>query len=88
MGEPLDVLPEAIPVECLDRVDDPSVQLAPARLQQSAVRDLVGEGVLEGVLEIWIQSGLVEELGRLESVQSVPEPLVREISDCLEGTRP
>ena len=46
MGEPLDLLAEAILVERLDRLDDPRVKLAPALLQQSAVRDLVRERVL------------------------------------------
>ena len=50
MGEPLDVLAEAIAVERLDGVDDPRVKLAAALLQQAAVRDLVRERVLEGVL--------------------------------------
>ena len=52
MGEPLDLLAEAIPVERLDRLDDPRVQRAPALLEQAAVGHLVGERVLEGVLEI------------------------------------
>jgi hypothetical protein len=35
MGEPLDLLAEAIPVERLDGVDDPRVKLAPAFAQGS-----------------------------------------------------
>ena len=35
MGEPLDLLAEAIPVERLDRVHDPRVELAPPLLQQA-----------------------------------------------------
>src|SRR5437016_2266017 len=60
MGKSLDLLAETIPVERLDRADDPSVKLAAAIVQQSPVRDLVRERVLEGVLEIGIEPGLVE----------------------------
>ena len=38
MGEPLDLLAEAIPVERLDRVHDPRVKIASPLLQQAAVR--------------------------------------------------
>jgi hypothetical protein len=50
-------------VERLDRDNDPRVQLAAPFLQQPAVRDLVRERLLEGVLEVWEQPGLVEKLG-------------------------
>ena len=84
MGEPLDLLAEAIPVERLDRVDDPRVKLAAPLLQQAAVRDLVGERVLEGVLEIREEPGLVEELGGLQVVEPATERLVRQLGDRLE----
>ena len=38
MGEPLDLLAEAIAVERLDRVDDARVKLAAPLLQQPAIR--------------------------------------------------
>ena len=62
--EPLDLLGQALGVERLDGLDDPGVQRAPALLEQAAVGDLVGERVLEGVLEIREQARLVEELRR------------------------
>jgi len=46
------------PVERLDRGDDPRVKLATTLLQQPAVRHLVSERVLEGVLEIRIERPL------------------------------
>src|SRR5882672_10879292 len=81
MGEPLDLLAEAIPVEGLDRLDDSRVQLAATLLQQTAVRDLVRERVLEGVFEIRRQSRLVNELGGLQVVQSATQRLVRQLGD-------
>ena len=66
MGEPLDVLGQALGVERLDGVDDPGVERAPAILEQAPVGHLVGERMLEGVLEIREEARLVQELGRLE----------------------
>ena len=66
MGEPLDMLAEAIPVECLDRVDDPCVQLTATLLQQTAVSHLVGKGVLKRVLGIRKEARLVEQLSVLQ----------------------
>ena len=54
------------PRGALDGLDDPRVEHPPALLQQAAVGDLVRERVLEGVLEIREEAGLVEELGGLE----------------------
>ena len=56
-------------MERLDRLDDPRVKLAAALLQQAAVGHLVRERVLERVLEIREEPGLVEELGGLQVVE-------------------
>jgi hypothetical protein len=77
VGEPLDLLAEAIRVYPLDRTDELRVKDPPALLQQGAVRDLVGERVLEGVLELGEYAGLVEELGDPEPVEASTERLVR-----------
>ena len=55
------------------------MQHAPALLEQAPVGDLVGERVLEGVLEIREQARLVEELRPLE----VPEPLAQAVLGLL-----
>ena len=77
MSEPLDLLAEAIGVGPLDRVDDPRVKLAATLLQQSTVRDFMRERVLEGVLEIRKEPGLVKELGCLQAIESATERPVR-----------
>ena len=69
MGESFYLLAKAIRVQPFQRPDDPCVKLAAALLQQSAVRDLVRECVLEGVLEIWKEPRLVNELGGLQAVE-------------------
>jgi hypothetical protein len=85
MRESLDLSAEAIPVERLDRRDDPRVKLASALLPQAAVGDCVSERVVEGVLEIRIEPGLVEELGGLQVVESAAERLVRQLGDRLSS---
>ena len=51
MGETLDVLAQAVGIEAFDRVDDPRVERAAALVEQAAVGHLVGQRVLEGVLQ-------------------------------------
>ena len=52
IGEPLDVIGAAIGVEALDGPRDAGVELSAALLQEARVRHVVGQRVLEGVLEI------------------------------------
>jgi hypothetical protein len=73
MGEPLDVLTEAISVERLDCVHDSRVKVAAPLVQQTAVRDLMRKRVLEGVFEVWEEARLVEELGGLEMGEPTPQ---------------
>ena len=66
VGQPLDLLGEALGREPLDGLDDAGVQGAPPLLEQALVGHLVGERVLERVLEVGEEARLVEELGGLE----------------------
>jgi len=61
--ETLDVLGDSIRVHALHHLDDPGVERPPSLLEETRVRDLVGERVLERVL----QDG-VEKLSRLFGV--------------------
>ena len=87
MREPLDVLAEPITMNSLDRLDDAPVYRATALLQKSPVGDLVGQRVLEGVLEIGEQRGLVQELGRLQLRQPRPELFLRLLGKSREAGR-
>src|SRR5262245_13834543 len=84
MGESLGVLAETVPMEGLDRVDEPRVQRAPALQQQATIRDLLRERMLEGVLKIRKQPRLVEELGRLQMFEPSTELVLREFGNRLE----
>src|SRR5262249_36773010 len=81
LSEPLDLAGRVILVEPLDRLDDPAVKRTSTLAQEPAIRDLVHESVLEGILEIGIQAGLVEEFGRLQGLQAAPELVLRKVGD-------
>jgi hypothetical protein len=53
------------------------VQSALALVEKASVRHFVGERVLESVFQIRKQTGLVEELRRLEMRKATTEFLVR-----------
>ena len=76
MGQPLDLLGQALGVEPLDGLDDPGVERAPPVLEQAVVGHLVREGVLEGVLEVGHEPRLVEELGGLQVRETAPQGLL------------
>src|SRR6266851_3012376 len=71
-------------MERFDGADDACVKLASPLLQQSTVRDVVSERVLEGIFAIREEPGLVKKLGGLKVVESAPERLVRQLGDRLE----
>jgi hypothetical protein len=52
MGQPFYLFVEPAGVELLHRLHDAGVKCATALVQHTAIRHLVGERVLEGVLEI------------------------------------
>src|SRR5215510_3143539 len=76
MGAPLDLGAQGIWGEPLERLEDSPVQLATSILRKAFIRDLVGERVLEGVLEVWRDSRLVKKLHRLKLVEAAPQGIV------------
>src|SRR5262245_31379060 len=60
------------------------MQLLSAGLQQTAVGDFVGKGVLEGVLKVGKELRLVEEFCRLQACKVAPEHVLRRIHNPLE----
>ena len=88
VGDPLDVLSEAIRVERLECVDDPAVQHAPSLLNEARVGHLVGQRVLEHVFDAREQARLVEdlvqELARLKMGETAPQDIVGQLGHRLE----
>ena len=66
VGQALDLLGQSVGIQLLQGRDNAGVQPAPSLLQEAAVGHLLGEGVLEGILDLGEEACLVEELGRLQ----------------------
>src|SRR5215475_4994767 len=60
------------------------MEFASAPVEQAGIRYLVCQSVLEGVLEIGVTAGLVEELSRLQDVEAAAERFLRQVSNRLE----
>ena len=73
MSELLDVLPQAVGIQTLEGADDRPVQRLSALRQEAPVGDVVGQGVLEHVLELGKQARLVHELRSLQAPETPPE---------------
>src|SRR6185295_4289042 len=84
MGESLDLLPQSVALESLDRFNDPRVDGAPAIGEEAAVRHLLRERMLEGVLGIGKQACLVQELGGLQHRKLSAHALLGIISDRVQ----
>ena len=80
----LGVLDESIRVQALDRRRDPGVQLAATLGRQALVRHLVRQDVLEGVRMLREETGLVQELGRLEVGEATVQGLLGWLSNSLQ----
>jgi hypothetical protein len=76
VGEPIDLLGQPVTRERFDGLHDPRVQRAAPVVEQTAVRHLVGQRVLERQLKLRKQAPLVEELGGLELRQAVPQLVI------------
>ncbi len=77
MRQAFDLFGHPISSERLEGLDDAGMQRPPPLLEQTAVGDLVGESVLEGVFVIGKQPGFVEELAGLQMRQRAPQGCLR-----------
>ena len=84
VGEPLGLLGAALGREPLDGLGDASVQGALLLMEQPLVRHLVRERMLERVLEVREESGLVEELGGLQAGEVGAHLVLRRVGDRQE----
>src|SRR5262245_40505751 len=77
IGELLDVFSEAIGKAYLDGFHEPGMEQAAALGRQSRIDRLVGQRVLERVLEVGEQACLLEELGGLKAPKPGAHHLLR-----------
>jgi hypothetical protein len=79
-----DLCCQAVGREGLHDLDDPRMQHPPPLLRETAIRYVVGQGVLEAVGMLWDEVGLVEELGRLEMSKAVVHGYLGQLGDRLQ----
>jgi hypothetical protein len=84
VGQEFDRLGHPLSGEHLESLDDPGVQCPPSLLEQRLVGHLLGEGVLEGVLDLGEQARLVEELGGLQMGEAPAERRLGHLGHGLE----
>src|SRR6266700_4619624 len=84
MGESLDLLPQSVALESLDLRDNPRVDGAPAIGEETAVRHLLCQRVLEGVLRIGKQACRIQKLRGLQKRELSAHALLGFIGDGLE----
>jgi hypothetical protein len=73
VGQPFDLLGQAVSIESLNGLDDAGVECPPPVTEEALIRHLAGEGVLEGISARREVMRLVEELGGLEMGETSPE---------------
>jgi hypothetical protein len=84
VGEPFDLVGQALRVEPFDGLHDAAVEGTPPFLQQAPIGHLMGEGMFEGVLEVGEDGCLVEELAGLQVREAQAERLLRLLRDGLQ----
>ena len=73
MGEPLHVLAQPLGIEALEGLHDPGMELALLFPQQRVVGDPARQCVLEDVVRLLEQAGVIDELGARRRSQGVSE---------------
>ena len=83
--QPFDLLgqPARAP-SALEGLDNARVQHPPPLLQQAAVGHLVRQGMLEGVVLLGEQAGLIQKLGRLQVRQAAVQRLLGQVGNGLQ----
>jgi hypothetical protein len=84
MCEPLDLLAKPVGKKPFYRIHDSRVDVAAAFVEHSAVGDVVGEGVLEGVLQVGKELCRVEKLGSLQIVEQTAKPVFCQPANCMQ----
>ena len=62
VGQDLVVLLQASNIELLDGLGNATMDLSPTLLEQALISDLLREGVLEDVFQLWIEGLLADDL--------------------------
>ena len=84
MGEPLDLLAQPVGVKLFHGIHDARVDVAATFVEHPAVGDVVGEGVLEGVLQVRKELCRVEKFSSLQIVEQTAKLVLCQPADCMQ----
>ena len=84
MGEPLDLLAQPVGVKLFYGIHDARVDVAAALAEHPAVGDVVGEGVLEGILQVRKELCRIKKFGILQIAEQAAEVVVRQPGNCTQ----
>src|SRR5262249_53948386 len=84
MGEPLDLLAEPVGVQLFYGIHDARVDVATALVEHSSVGDVVGEGVLEGVLQVRKELCRIEKFSSLQLVEQTAKLVLCKPTNCMQ----
>src|SRR5262245_39850672 len=84
VGQPLDLLDYPVPGKRLNGLNDMGMQRSPPLMQETVVGYLMGQGMLKGILAVWKEACLVQELGLLEVRQTAMQGVFGQLSNGLE----
>jgi hypothetical protein len=82
MRQRLGVFMGAVAMDVFNRVHDQRMERAAAIVEQAGVGDIVGQGVLEGVLQLGEEACLVEELGGLQTGKPTAQVILPKLGNC------
>ena len=84
VGQAFNLVRQAVTSERFQGLHNACMQRLPPLLEQTPVCDLLGQGVLEGVGVLREETGLVQELGRLEVGQATVQGLLGQLGNGLQ----
>src|SRR5262249_36743138 len=84
MGELLDLLAEPVGVQLFYGIHDARVDVATALVEHSSVGDVVGEGVLEGVLQVRKELCRIEKFSSLQFVEEPAKLVLCQPTNCIK----
>ena len=82
--QPFHLIVHPVPRQSLQRLDNARVQRPPPLVQQTPVRHLIREGVLEDVLDLGEEACLVQELGSLELRETAVQGILGQLGNGLQ----
>src|SRR5262249_477951 len=83
MGEPLDLLPEPVGVQLFYGIHDARVDVAAALVEHPSVGDVVGEGGLQGLLQVGEGVRRVEKFSSLQIVEQTAKLVLCQPTNCM-----